>query len=191
MLNYKLNLFKMSILAADDMDEPLVHEELGVISIVPSRKMNERVTKVQSVGIETDELYECHVETNTEYEMVDRAYQTEDFGAQPEYDEEGNIIPGTERGVGTSTIPLPNFEIGMSDIFDNNKMLYNLKTDFEFKDQGTTEDDETEETADDIADQFADYNRTELVTQSNAKSATIDKEEHKSLGFDVTSVSWA
>lgn len=192
----------MSIIGAEE-DEKLVNEEFPVLSIMPSRKFNDRVTKVASVEIETDELYECDVQTYTENEQIDRDTQTDIIethaGEDVEVNEEylghwlESIYPKVANILENNTTDkvFANYEVKINDMFDTNKLLHELQTNFEFIDHGNIDDDD-EQTVDDIADQFADYNRSaEIISNSEAKSTNVDYEESKSLSFDVTSLSWS
>ena len=183
------------------MDEKLVDDDFSGFSIMPSASLNDRVTKVCSVEIETDELFECHVQTNTENEKYDEETQTDilqiEEGKEANIDTEylGNWLEHIYPRVANileqnaSGRTFDNYEIKTNDTLEANKLLHTLTTTFEFTDPGIGEDDEEggEDTSsfqqyqDDI-DEWGDMQSISKKTKPSAASSS-----HKSSATGVRS----
>ena len=56
---------------ASMIDDALEDDDFSGISIMPSKSLKDRVVKVNEIEIQTEELYECNVQTNTDREQFD------------------------------------------------------------------------------------------------------------------------
>lgn len=204
-------------LGYDLMDDRLEDDEFTSISIMPSKSIGDRVVKMHSVQIETDELYECNVQTNTDYEQFHIDTQTDimeqDDGSDAHVDVEylGNWLESIyprlanilEQNV--TSRAFDHYEKKASDTLEANSLLYTLTTTFEFTDAGAGEDEEEggdetgsfQEYQDDI-DEWGDMQSISKKTKASAVDTSHSKttqslleDESKSLSFDVTSVSWS
>lgn len=204
-----------------EMDDKLEEEEFTSFSFVPSKAEGDRVVKVSSVGMETEELYECNVQTNTDYEVfnvetqTDITEQTEEQEPHVDYEHLGNWLESVyprlsnilEQNLNSKTFNL--YQVNYGDTMEANTLQYTLTTTFEFTDPGAGEDEE--ETAGDETGSFQEYQdeidewgdmqsiskktKGSVMDSSSVHSKTqksaLVEEESKSLTFDVTSVSWS
>jgi hypothetical protein len=136
------------------IDDALEDDDFFGISIMPSKSLKDRVVKVNEIEIQTEELYECNVQTNTDREQYDVDTQTdildqkeikqlnidlENLGNWLEsiYPKVANIL---EQNATSRTFD--NYELKSNNILEANVMLHKLTTTFEFTDAGIGEDEE-------------------------------------------------
>ena len=200
-------------------DDRFEDEDFPCFSIRPSVSLNDRVVKVKSVEIETDELYEWNVQTNTDYEQITKETQTD---VRENYDNESREVDEERLGnwlesiyprvsnileMNSSSKAFDLYEWKDNSFLQSNTLQYTLTTNFEFSTAGLDDDEEEavddsgsfQEYQDDI-DEWGDMHsvgkRTKAsVTKSSSASTKSQKtapEESKSkvLTHDVSCISW-
>ena len=202
------------------IDDPLVDDDFSCISIVPSSSGENRVVKTKDLGLNTDELFECGVGTNTDYETVTTETQCEamvgDENEQEAYvnmEYLGNWLEAIYPKIANilemngSSRTFEHYEIKNDDTMEANILQHTLITTFEFTDPGAGEDDEEggdetgsfQEYQDDI-DEWGDMasvgkkTKPSVADTSSVHSRTqntVAGEESKTLSFDVTSIDWS
>jgi WD40 repeat protein len=200
-------------------DDRLEDDDFAGISIVASKTGNNRVVKTCSVQIETDDLYEANVQTNTDHDTVSQEVQVDGTSLQtdqPEVDLErlSNFLDSVyprlsnilEMNAGSRAFE--HYEIQSSDLYEANTLQHTLTTTFEFTDPGIGEDDEDQggddtgsfqEYQDDI-DEWSGMQSIGKRTKPSAADtasmqsriqSSVANEETKTLSFDVTSIDWS
>ena len=116
------------------------------------------------MGIDAPELYQYHVNTNTESEQFDVEIQTDQFAGDDEEDEQIDeeyladwldfIFPKLSQALDNNirNDHFANYEVWTFQADETIKTLYGLKTNYEFSNQVSPEDAEDDESA-----QFQDY----------------------------------
>lgn len=203
------------------MDDMLMDDDFTSISVVPSKVGNDRVIKVCSVEIGTDDVYELDEETNTVNRKKNIETQTDIYEQEDEketevdYEHLGNWLESIYPRLSNileqseSSRAFEHYELKQEDTLEANSLQYTLTTTFEFTDAGTGEDEEDggddtgsfQEYQDDI-DDWGDMHSISKKTKPSAADSSslhsraahrsaIDHEETKTLTFDVTSLSWS
>ena len=203
----------------EEVDERLEDDDMLCISIKPSVSLNDRVVKVKSVEIETDELYECNVQTNTEYEQVTMETQTDFRENYPDNDKEidqeylGNwlesIYPRISNilEMNASSKAFDLYEWKDSSLLQANTLQYTLTTNFVFSPSGLEDEDEEavddsgsfQEYQDDI-DEWGDMQSLGKRTKASATKSSnasvksqktvVEETKTRVLSHDVSSISW-
>lgn len=183
-----------------------------------SKAGNNRVTKTCSVQIETDDIYEANVQTNTGTDTVTMEVQVDSTSFQtntPEVDIDrlaiflNSIYPRLSNilEMNAGSRAFEHYEIQSSDLYEANTLQHTLTTTFEFTDPGVGEDEEEQgddtgsfqEYQDDI-DEWGDMQSVSKKTKPSAADTSSMRsriqtpavhEESKTLSFDVTSIDWS